>query len=193
VDPAERIVELWLQNQGYFTMNGVGVPGGKEIDFLALNPNSNKRVHVEVQVAVNPVGNLRPWKDAEFSNMPLNQRVELYFQNKFEGRLHRKNRQLLDHSVKETATELFGTREYERWLILGKQNESPEEIRDEFRKHGVEVHYVDEVLSGTKLKGTPKGATARFLQVMARFLTDESRQSLLGEANPSDNREELSH
>jgi hypothetical protein len=192
MDPAERIVELWLQNQGYFTMNGVGVPGGKEIDFLALNPKSKKRVHVEVQVAVNPVGNLRPRKPAKSSDMPLNQRVELYFQNKFEGRLS-KDDVLLDDTIKEKARELFGDCEYERWLILGKQNESLEKIREEFRKHGVEVHYMDEVLSGTKLKGTPKGATARFLQVMALFLTDESRQSLLGEAKPSDNREELSH
>jgi hypothetical protein len=153
---------------------------------------SIRRLHVEVTVGVKPMGNLRPWNSVKFSKWPREDRVKLYFQNKFDGRIEHKTNKLLNHDITETASKSFGGHEYEKWLVLGEQNEPREEIRKEFTKYGVKVHYMDEVLNETRLTGTPRGATARLLQIMARFVTDESKRSLPGKAKSSDNREELS-
>jgi hypothetical protein len=180
MDPAESIVELWLQNQGYFTRNGVEVGRrGKEIDFLAVDIVGGKRLHVESAVSVNPFGSLRPWGPVKHSKLSIQDRVRLYFQNKFVGSVDQKTYKLLDHIIEEKVTESFKGMNYKRWLILGEQKEGAEKIRKEFRKHRVEVHYMDEVLKEIRLTGTPKGTTARFLQIMARYGSEESKQSLL--------------
>jgi hypothetical protein len=68
VDPAELIVNAWLQMKGYFVMTNIRVDeadrnGGKkpELDILAIKLKKNKKeveskLHVEVTVAVHPFG-----------------------------------------------------------------------------------------------------------------------------------------
>lgn len=79
LDPAEEIVALWLKQQGFFIMTGVRVGyRGKEIDFLAVDIENDRRVHVEVHASVSPLGRLRPWGPAKYSKWPLADRVKYY-------------------------------------------------------------------------------------------------------------------
>jgi hypothetical protein len=180
MDPAEEIVELWLQNRGFFTRNGVMVGHkGLEIDFLAVDLATRRRLHVESTVSVNPFGPLRPWGAARYSSMPMQERVNLYYQKKFVGLVNEKTHKLMNHAIEQKVKESFHGVTYQKWLVLGQQTEGSEEIREEFRKHGVDVHYMDEVLKENRFTGTPKGDTPRFLQILARYMTEESKKSIL--------------
>lgn len=58
VNPAEDIVNVWLQDKGYFTQQNITVPKakgnkGKEIDILAINIKGDK-IWVEVTVSPRP-------------------------------------------------------------------------------------------------------------------------------------------
>lgn len=185
MDPAEEIVELWLHSIGYFTRNGVMVGHkGLEIDFLAVDPARNKRLQVESTVSVNPFGPLRPWGPAKYSKLPFRERVRLYYQKKFVGLVAEKTRKLQNDAIERKVKEVFGGKPYEKWLVLGQQEEGNERIRRAFRKYGVQVHYMDELLNEIRFTGTPKGDTARFLQILARYITEGSKRSLLTKAKP---------
>ena len=62
MESAQNIVALAYQSLGYFVIQGKKV-GNNEIDLLAIRLDANnniiKRLHVEVQISVNPVGVLR--------------------------------------------------------------------------------------------------------------------------------------
>jgi hypothetical protein len=183
LDPAEEIVELWLHSKGYFTRNGVMV-GHKnlEIDFLAVDSTGSKRLHVESTVSVNPFGPLRPWGPAKYSKLPFEERVKLYYQKKFVGLVDEKTRELQNDAIERKVKEVFEGKPYEKWLVLGEQEEGNEKIRNAFRRYGVEVHYMENLLEEIRFTGTPKEDTARFLQILARYITDESKKSLVSKA-----------
>jgi len=59
-DPAEEVVGLRLQQQGFFVMDGVRAGhNGKEIDFLAIKP-SGQKVQAEVSASVFPLRPIGP-------------------------------------------------------------------------------------------------------------------------------------
>jgi hypothetical protein len=184
VDPAEEIVHLWLQRQGFFTMHGVEVGyKGKEIDFLGIDPASGRRVHVEVHASVAPIGPLRPWGPAKYGGMPLERRVELYFYSRFVGAVKEGTGELLNRCVEEAASRLLGAEDYERWLVLLHLHPlDPEErLRSEFGKHGVKVFSLKDVLKEIRFTGAARDRVGRFLQLLAATLTDEARRGLLGQ------------
>lgn len=184
MDPAESIVTLWLQNDGYFVRNNIKVEKsqGKEIDILAIDPARNKRIHVESAVSVRPAGPLRPWKHFRHSRLPLDERLRLFYLNKFIGAVKEGSKEPTNRKIEEQAKSAFGGLSYEKWLVLGKQggSDSAEEVRSVFKKHSVRVYYLDEVLSKLYLSGTNKDETGRLLQIMASYISDESKKSLLG-------------
>jgi hypothetical protein len=183
LDPAEEIVHLWLQQQGFFTMHGIKVGyGGKEIDFLGINLTNNKRVHVEVHAAVFPIGPLRPWGPARYGKMPLSERVRLYYYTRFVGAVKKSTGELINRCVEETASRLLGTKNYERWLVLLHLHplDPEEQLRSEFSKHGVKVFSLKDVLKNIRIEGAAKDQTGRFLQLLAATLTSEAKESLLG-------------
>ena len=182
MDPAEEIVNLWLQKQGFFVMNHVKIGyRGKEADFLAVNPKREMCVHVEVRVAVFPLGRFRPWGPARYSRLPLKDRVKLYYEDKFIGVVDKKKLRLTNRCVESRVEEMLGTRDYEKWLVLGvlHENDSEQELKDEFRKYGVKVFLIKDILEQIHFKGTAKDSTGRFLQLLAAQLTEESQKSLL--------------
>lgn len=184
VDPAEEIVHLWLQQQGFFTMHGVEVGyKGKEIDFLGINPASGRRVHVEVHASVLPLAPLRPWGSAKYGRMPLERRVELYFYSRFVGAVRKGTGELVNRCIEEAASKLLGTKDYERWLVLLHPYPlDPEErLRSEFGKHGVKVFSFEDVLKEIKFTRAARDRVGRFLQLLAATLTDESKRGLLGQ------------
>jgi len=163
-------------------MNGVGVGyRGKEIDFLAIKPSVGMKVHVEVHVSVRPLGPLRPWGPARYGKMPVERRVKSYYEDKFVGATKEETGKLLNECVRETAENKLGSRDYEKWLVLGAlhPSDTEDQLRSEFRKHGVKVFFIKEILKQIALKGASRQPTGRFLQLMASQLTDEAKANLL--------------
>ena len=181
MDPAEDIVSLWLMKQGFFIRSGVEVGfRGKEIDLLAVDPKNNRRVHVEVHVSVFPLGPLRPWSPAKYGRMPIEDRIKYYYYNKFVGATEKGTGKLLNRCIEKKASEAFGNKDYERWLVLGQLQDDPKEIKKEFAKYGVKVFFLKEILEQIRYKGTAKDSTGRFLQILASQLTKEAKKALLG-------------
>jgi hypothetical protein len=182
VDPAEEIVNLWLKQQGFFVMNGVKIGyRGKEIDFLAVDVKNDKRIHVEVHASVSPLGPLRPWGPAKYGKLPIADRVRYYFYDKFVGATEEGTGRLLNRCVEKKALEKFDGKNYEKWLVLAQlhSKDNPEEIRQEFKKHGVEVFFLKGILEQIKLKGAARDPTGRLLQLLASQLTDKAKDALL--------------
>jgi hypothetical protein len=182
MDPAEEIVRLWLQQKGFFLRSGVKSQGGKEIDFLAINPAENTRVHVEVHVGVFPLGPLRPWNPAKYGEWPLDKRVRLFYNKKFVGSLPEKAEKLRNRCVEKTVKEILG-KNYEKWLVLGTlhRRDNEDELKREFKRYGVKVFFMREILKDIRFKGASSDSTGRFIQILASQLTDEAKLVLLGE------------
>jgi hypothetical protein len=188
MDPAEEIVNTWLQQQGFFVRNHVKVGySGKEIDFLAVDVKRNKRVHVEVRVAVIPLGPFRPWGPAKYSKMPLKERVKLYYEDKFVGVVSKKEFHLKNRCIQEKAAEVFNGKDYERWLVLGvlHKRDSKQELERGFLKHGVKIFFIQDILKEICFEGTARDSTGRFLQLLAAQLTEESKKNLLKTRKPA--------
>jgi hypothetical protein len=182
MDPAEEIVGLWLQQQDFFVMSGVKVGcRGKEIDFLAVKPSVGMKVHVEVHASVLPLGPLRPWGPAKYGKMSVEKRVKSYFEDKFVGATEEGTGILLNQCVMEMAENKLGSRDYEKWLVLGALHptDTEDQLRYEFQKHGVKILFIKDILREIALKGASRQPTGRFLQLMASQLTDEAKANLL--------------
>jgi len=182
MDPAEEIVSLWLQQKGFFIMHGVKAGyGGKEIDFLGVDIKNDKKIHVEVHASVFPVGPLRPWSPARYGKMPINQRVRLYYTNKFIGPIKKETVQLINRCIEQTATRILGSKNYERRLVLGvlHQDDPENQLRNEFNKFNVKVFLLKEILKDIQIKGTAKDQIGRFIQLLAAQFTDEAKANLL--------------
>jgi hypothetical protein len=185
LDPAEEIVKLWLKCQGFFVIDGVEVGyRRKEIDFLAFDLKNDKRVHVEVHASVRPLAPLRPWGSAKYGKLPLADRVKYYYYNKFIGATEEGTGKLLNRCIEERILEKFDGKNYEKWLVLAQLHpkDKPEEVKREFKKHGVDVFFLKEILEQIKFKGPTRDLTGRFLQLLASFeLTDKAKKALLDE------------
>jgi len=182
MDPAEEIVNTWLQQQGFFTRNHVKVGySGKEIDFLAVDPRRDKRVHVEVHAAVIPLGLFRPWGPVEYSKLPISERVRLYYEDKFIGVVSKKDKHLKNECIKQKASEIFDGKNYEKWLVLGvlHEKEDKQELVKEFTKYHVKIFFIEGLLKEICFEGTAKDSTGRFIQLLASQLTEEAKKSLL--------------
>jgi len=182
MDPAEEIVSLWLQQNGFFIRHNVKVGyRGKEIDFLAVNIANNKRVHVEVHASVFPLGPLRPWSPAKYGKIPLQDRVKYYYLDKFIGPTKKGTGELINRRIEETAMRILGSDNYEKWLVLGALHKlDPEEqLIKEFKKYGVKVFFLRNILKEIRIGGTAKDHTGRFIQLLASQLTNEAKEKLL--------------
>lgn len=183
MDPAEEIVSLWLKQQGFFVMSEVDVGyRGKEIDFLAVDPRSGRRAHVEIHASVRPSGPLRPWGPLKYGKWPLKDRVRAYYYDKFIGAMKEGVEEPLNRCVERRASEVFGGKEYERWLILAQLHpkDDPDAIRQEFKKYKVEVFFLKDILKQMKLERMAKDSIGRLLQLLASQLTEEAKDALLG-------------
>lgn len=182
MDPAEEIVGLWLQQQGFFIRYGTKVGyQGKEIDFLGVDSGAQRRVHVEVHASVYPLGPLRPWSPARYGKMSLKERVKHYYNYKFVGSIVKDSGRLINRCVENAATKAFGSADYEKWLVLAElhRKDSETELRNELAKYNVILYLLKEILREVRFKGAAKDRTGRFIQLLAAQLTDEAKKSLL--------------
>ncbi len=136
MEPAETIVNAWLQTNGYFTMNNIrvdksGHPGKKpEIDILAIkfDPSKNcvtEKLHVEVSVSVHQFGKSTK---GDFKKM-----VEKKFFDKWK----------MEHIKK-----YFGNG-YQKVLVVSDQSLT-EEIGDLLTSKGVTCYKFSKIISDLK-------------------------------------------
>ncbi len=169
-DLAEDIVRNWLMSQGYFVIAGVRFKGQGEADFLAVKLKGDRvaeRLHVEVHVSATPTTHLGQRQAGEGTD-PI-EGVRNFIQRKF----------FRPHGVK-AIERIFGTKEYERVLVLGNVNKS-DLVLKECWKAGVEVERFWRICRDLRMrKGRVKFETtdgrrfAQFLQ-LARQARNVSR------------------
>jgi len=143
VDQAEEIVGEWLQSKGFFVMSDIPCGARKQIDFLAFNPKSGEKSHVEVHVSTKPAHPLRGGSDQEYAKHP--QRLKEFYLSKFVGRLdHKKEGQALDNSIEKKAKEVLASDKYQKWLVVGKLKvEDDQKILE--ADHGLRIFSFEDV------------------------------------------------
>ncbi len=177
MEVAEEIVTSWLKQKGYFTMNEIKV-GLKEIDILAVNPITNIKQHVEVKVAITPLGGLRLWGAAKYAKEPLPDRIRDFCQGKFIGSVNKETRELKNRSVEEEAISIFGDKDYDKILVCGKLDKTDlpkEKLETELTKYHVRLIPITEILVDLQqsLKITFMDHPRRYLQIFTTFLGSE--------------------
>jgi len=113
--------------------------------------------------------------------MPVEKRVKSYYEDKFVGATKEETGRLLNQCVRERAENKLGSRDYEKWLVLGALHatDTEDQLRHEFQEYGVKILFIKDILKEIALKGTSRQPTGRFLQLMASQLTDEAKANLL--------------
>lgn len=183
MEPSEALVMAWLKDEGYFVMHSVKAKHNKEIDILAIHPLKDKRVHIEVKVAIKPAGGLRAWSAARHASEDMTTRVKLFCQNKFVGKVNKDTRRLDDSCIQDVVTHNLGTTDYEKWLAFGALDKSdPEEkLREELNKNGVKLVLLRDLLQEMEAKMTQNvymDDARRYLQIFWKFLSSETRDEI---------------
>lgn len=133
MNAAEEIVKYWYQSKGYFVMDSLRIPKGrnKEIDLLAIKLSNDKKkvadkIHIEVSVSNNSM-----WFEKGSVEKIIKAEAQRYHAKKFE-----------DSNVKQFATQLIGSN-YKMVEIRGKMALNKKDVRPEYIKErmkmGVEV------------------------------------------------------
>ncbi len=163
-------------------MQSVRADHGKEIDILAIHPRKRgkkRKVHVEVKVAINPVGGLRAWGPSKYAKDELSERVRLLCEHKFVGLVDKKTRERTNRCLEEAVERVFGPGGYEKWLVVGKMHrkDTVEDVEGELAKHGVRLRLlgtiVDELLEGVE-DGVHMDDVGRYLQIVHELSTKDN-------------------
>jgi len=155
MEPAELIVNAWLQMKGYFLMTNLRVDranekGGKkpEIDILAIKLKKNKKeveekLHVEITVAVNPFGK---WNKEHI----------------------KKNIRKFDEEERKSFIKEYIGENYKKLLVISDKciPKNDKEFENILKKNGIEYIRFSEIIK--ELKEMMKGksyddSTRRFL------------------------------
>ena len=128
MDFAERLVSLAYQSLGYFVIEGASA-GQKQADLLAVRIDAqdcvSERLHIEVQVSVNPVGVLRGQGALSSAAAGPEQAAGDYIQKKF-----------LDVGLVSVVQQRLGSQDYTRVFVHGRLNDKAQ--LDVFRARGIE-------------------------------------------------------
>lgn len=140
MNPAEEIVNAWLNEKGFFTITNIQLFGRQEIDILAINPLTNEKLHVECHVSVKPLGRLRAKGKLKEQEKPFEARIKEIYEKKFVGKSGTKAAKV---------KELLGTQNYKKIQVYGvlPAEESADKVKKEFAKYGVEVILFEGVIS----------------------------------------------
>jgi len=134
LEPEVHIVSAYLQLvKGCFVMTNVLLQGGKEIDILAVNPNTGERFHVECRVTTTPAFRIRA------------------IDSHSKGRMHRRGLDTLDREkfehpvVKQKVQEIFRTGQYRKILVIWKAED--ESVIDIAKKdYAIEIWKMTDIL-----------------------------------------------
>ncbi len=169
MNAAEEIVKYWYQSKGYFVMESVRLPRGREIDLLAIRlADDNKTVidklHIEVQVSNN------------FTNFKLTAQniAEQYHLKKF----------LL---VQEAVRKIIGEN-YRMIEVRGKMAFGKADIRSEYmalrKKSGVEIIPFEEILKEILESLPPNIQSNPVMQALQYLKYQESDHHSLMQVSP---------
>jgi len=125
---SEDLVSLAYQSLGYFVIEGRKV-GLREIDLLALRLGEDgevaERLHVEIQIAVNPIGVLRPKPAIGSSARRAKESARDWMEKKFK-----------QARILQAVSQAFHERPYRRVLVHGALKD-PRQV-DVIRALGIE-------------------------------------------------------
>jgi len=144
LEPEVHIVERYLQLvKKCFTMTNIMLEGGKEIDLLAINPQTNDKYHIEVRIATGRGFCIR-MKDTQTKK----------------GYKHRRGLDTLNEVkfahpvVAARVKEIFGTGEYRKVLVVWDV-ENAEVVNQAKTVYDIEVWKISDILEQTmKRTGT---------------------------------------
>ena len=141
MEPEVHIVDRYMQLvKGCFTMTNIMLEGGKEIDLLAINPQTNAKYHIEVRIATGRGFCLR-MKDTQTKK----------------GYKHRRGLDTLNevkfgHPVVATKVkEIFGTSEYKKVLVVWDV-ESSEVIKQAKDFYDIEIWLISDILKEIEIQ-----------------------------------------
>jgi len=186
MDPAEEIVNSYFHSQGYFTMTNIKV-GLNEIDILAMNPRTRRRVHAEVHISLKPTGKIRPWGPLKFQSRPQDWRVAAICNHKFIGSAHKMSGKPRNRRIQEMVRTLLGSDKYDRWYVIGRVNpkDSLSDLRQSFKQNGVTLVLFQDLLSqlDTSLgRAVHMDDARRYLELCRAFLDARDSRRLEHEA-----------
>jgi hypothetical protein len=162
LEPEIHIVDRYLQLvKKCFTMTNVMLEGGKEIDLLAVNPDSGEKFHIEVRVTI----------EKGF-------RIRMVDTQTKSGRKHRRGLDTLNaikfSPVIDAVTEIFGTSEYKKVLVVWEVEE--ENVIEQAKSlYGIEIWKISDIMSelirevGTK---SYRDDVLRTIQLISRRVGD---------------------
>ena len=136
MEPEVHIVDRYMQLvRKCLTMTNIMLKGGKEIDLLAINPQTNEKYHIEVRIATGRGFRLR-MVDTQTRNGRKHKRgVDTLSKTKFEP-------QIVVNSVKE----IFGRSDYHKVLVVWDVQNS-EVIKGAMDVYEIEVWKILDVIS----------------------------------------------
>lgn len=150
---AETLVEEWMNRRGYFTIRGMRA-GSNEVDLLAILPNEDIALHVEVSVAPDPNSWICGWtkrlqKELGYGpnyNKPRTQEqmeecAEEWVRKKFIG-------STASRKVEKLREELWPNRDWRRIFVHGRTWQ-PEELTF-IEGQGVDLLHIRQVLRDLK-------------------------------------------
>jgi len=157
MEPEVHIIERYFQLvERAFTMTNIRCRGGKEIDLLAVDPRNDRRWHVEARVS---------------TSFPIRMRAT-YTRD---GRCHRNGldwfkKEKFEHPyVLERIKEIFGSLEdYEKILVVftTEKGYAPEWIEEAYKKYGIRVWFIRDVIEALKERIRVVGARDDVLRLI---------------------------
>jgi hypothetical protein len=159
---SEDVVSLAYQNLGYFVIEGRQVGHG-EIDLLGVKLGANgqieRRVHIEVQIGINPIGVLSGKQGDLGPNSDPWAAAEAWIERKYEGK------------IKAAVEKAFGGQAYDKVFIYGKMKADCQ--LSAFGSVGIECKGIGELVREAEEKGCPRNRLHRTVEI-ARLLTAQA-------------------
>lgn len=156
-----------MQAKGFFTNTNIKCKHGHEIDLLATNVLSFKCLHVESRVS---------------TALKLKEKATI---NRKTGKLNKNgldyfNKEKFEHPyVKEKIHQLFGQRDYEKWLVVWDCDILGKVVSEAYQKYGIEIKFmrdlIDEMIWQLKILGS-RDDILRTLELITKL--DKERKSL---------------
>jgi hypothetical protein len=164
LEPEVHIVDRYMQLvKKCFTMTNIMLEGGKEIDLLAINPQSGDKYHIEVRVATGRGFRLR-LVDTQTKN----------------GRKHRRGLDTLNEikfshpTVVNAVKEVFGSGEYRKVLVVWdvEDNRVMEQAKS---RYNIEIWKISDIISELmqEVKTKPyRNDVLRTIQLISRRVSN---------------------
>jgi hypothetical protein len=171
MEPEVHIIEKYFQNIHHcFTMTNVKCKGNKEIDLLAVNPRDPsgdlRRFHVEARVST--TFPLRMQETKTTSGKSNKNGLDYFIKEKF-----------YHPSVLERAEVMFGTKKYDRVLVVHsvKGMEFGDLFEKVYNTYGIMVWRIGDLIHWLRLQNYPLGSRDDVLRLIELIYYDEKMQT----------------